>query len=120
MGKVFDKALSEYIEFFDFHMEIARLPIEEMLERMAERDPSFMEHIETMENPPKDALELWSGFGIWTVTSFRAKYHHFHKKLVDAFFHSDATRQISEKYELKETVESQLALILKVSGFDKE
>lgn len=82
-------ALAELIEFSAFYMEISKLSPEEMVRRVEERDPSFIEHVEIMEEPPKSSMDFWSGFGIWTITRLRSKYSHIWDEVTDAYFHSD-------------------------------
>lgn len=111
------EAIAELAEFYDFYMSISELPAEEMVERVEERDPSFIEHIETMEEPPKTTLDFWSGFGIWTISGLRSKYHHIWDRVIDTYFRSGTNRQLYEKYKLKDAVWSQINKILKNSGF---
>jgi hypothetical protein len=84
-----NNALAELIEFSTFFMEMSKLSPEEMARRVEERDPSFIEHLETMEEPPKSSGDFWSGFCIWTITRLRWKYSHIWHNVTDAYFHSD-------------------------------
>ena len=59
-----EKAVAELIEAYDFFMDISEFTTEEMVEAMEERAPSFIEHIEMMEEPPKTASEFLDGFFI--------------------------------------------------------
>ena len=47
------KAMAELYEAYEFLEEIAELTPEEMFEKVEARDKSFIEHIESMEEPPK-------------------------------------------------------------------
>ena len=89
MESEFYDALAELAEFSAFYMGISKLSPEEMVKRVEERDPSFIEHVETMEKPPKSSLAFWSGFGIWTITRLRSKYSHIWDEVADAYLQSN-------------------------------
>lgn len=111
------KAVKELAELRIFLMDVSELPADEMVKRVEERDPSFIEHVEAMEEPPKSARDFWAGFGIWSTTGLRSKYQSIWDKVMDAYFHSEAHKKLREKYKLKDIVESQLDKILKDSDF---
>jgi len=112
-----DNAVGELIEAHDFIMEIARLPTEEMVEKVEERDPSFIEHIEAMEQPPKTAEEFWEGFSIWTVSGLANKYHHIWHEVCTAFFGSEAHKRRVQNSRFETVIWSDIDQILKASGF---
>lgn len=108
------KAIAELNEAHEFLEEVAELSSKEMVERVEERDPAFIAHCETMEEPPENALDFWSGFGIWTITGLRNKYHHIWHEVVEAYFQSDLHRKFYAKAKLKSEIEQ----ILKDTGFE--
>jgi hypothetical protein len=107
-------AIAELNEFYEFYMEIAELPPREMVEKVEERDPSFMEHIEAMAEPPKSPLDFWTGFGIWTITGLREKYRHIWHEAIHAYFQSDLYKKVYGKAKLQSDIER----ILRDTGFE--
>jgi hypothetical protein len=89
MGSEYYDALEELAEFTAFYMRISKLSPKEMVKRIEERDPSFIEHVEKMEKPPKSSLDFWSGFGIWTITRLRSKYSHIWNEVADSYLQSN-------------------------------
>jgi len=110
-------ALAELVEAFDFTMRIYRLKLKQMRKEVRARDPSFIEHIKAMGKPPKTAADFWEGWSIWSVTGLCSKYRHIWDKVIKAYFLSEARSKVTEKYKLKEAVESQINKILKDSAF---
>ena len=117
MENDFDKALAELIDASDFIMRISGLPAEQMVEEVAVRAPSFIEYVEAMEAPPKNSLEFWASFDIWTIEGLCSKYCEIWDKVIDAYSCSGASKQLYEKYNLRDVVWSQIDKILKKSGF---
>jgi len=112
-----DKALKELAELYDFYIDIAELPAEEMVEKIEERDPEFIEHIEAMENPPQSGDDFWFGYGIWSMSRLHSKYRPIWGELIDAYFHSDVRRQQREKWSLSSAMWTKIDEILKNSDF---
>lgn len=108
------KAVAELKEAYEFLEEIAGLPAEEMVERVEESDPSFIEHIEAMEEPPKGTSEFWEGFSIWAITGLRSKYRHIWDEVIQAWFQSDLCKEFRAKAKLNAEIEQ----ILKDTGFE--
>jgi len=108
------KAVAELNEAYEFLEEISELSPEEMVERVEERDPSFIEHIEGMEEPPKSTLDFWEGISIWTISGLRNKYHHIWHEVVQAYFESDLAKKTFAKAKLRGEIEQ----ILKNTGFE--
>ena len=108
------KAIEELSEAYEFLEEIAELSLEEMVEMVEGRAPSFIEHIEGMEQPPKNALDFWEGISIWTITGLRNKYHHIWGKVVQAWFQSGLHKKVLAKAKIK----AELEQILKNTGFE--
>lgn len=108
------KAVAELNEAYEFLEEIAELSPEEMVERVEERDLSFIEHIEGMEEPPKSALDFWEGISIWTITELRNKYRPIWHGVIQAWFQSDLCKEFRAKAKLKAEIEQ----ILKDTGFE--
>jgi len=96
-----EKAVAELIEAYDFFMDISEFTTEEMVEAVEERAPSFIEHIEMMEEPPKTASEFLEGFFIWTLSRLREKYRHIWDKAVDTYFHSETHKKRLENAKFK-------------------
>jgi len=78
------KAITELHEAYQFLEAIAELTPKEMFEKIEERDKSFIEHIEIMEEPPKSASDFWKGFSIWTISRLRNKYHRIWHQVLDS------------------------------------
>ena len=112
-----DEAMEELNDFNDFYMEISELSPKEMIEKVEERYPEFIEHIDAMENPPSSALEFWSGFGIWSISRLHDKYYHIWKQVIEAYFKSDVRQESRKKWALRGKVNSQIEKILKNSSF---
>jgi len=112
-----DSALAELIEAFDFARDISKLSADEMVEKVEEREPSFIEHIETMEGLPKTASAFLEGFEIWTVSRLSHKYRHIWREVIDAYFRSEAHKLRVENAKLKTAVWSDIEQILRDSGF---
>lgn len=108
------KAIAEVNEAYEFLEEVAELPSEEMVERVEERDPSFIEHIEAMEEPPKSALDFWEGISIWTITGLRNKYRHIWHEVIEAWLQSDLHKKFHARAKLKTEIEQ----ILKNTSFE--
>jgi hypothetical protein len=115
MGKYeLAKAVAELNEAYEFLNEIAELSPEEMVERVEERDPSFIEHIESMEELPRTVLDFWEGISIWTITKLHNKYSHIWHEVTQAWFQSDLSKKIYAKAKLK----TEIGQILKNVGFE--
>lgn len=110
-------AVTELIEAQDFIMEIAELPTKEMVNRVEKRDPSFIEHIEGMEQPPKTAEEFWEGFSIWIISGLANRYRHIWHEVIAAYFGSEAHKRRVENARFKTAIWSDIERILKTSGF---
>lgn len=108
------KAVAELNEAYEFLEEIAELSPEEMVEKVEERAPSFIEHIEAMEGPPKSASEFWEGFSIWTITGLRNKYCLIWDEVIQAWLQSDLHKKFHARAKLKTEIEQ----ILKSIGFE--
>lgn len=108
------KAVAELHQATKFFEEIVQLPSQEMVEKVAHRDPAFIDHIEAMKEPPKDASEFWEGFSIWTIRRLCDKYRDIWSEVIDAWFQSPLRKQLQQKFR----VESQIEEILRNVGFD--
>ena len=117
MSNELDAAVAALSEANDFIMYISELTTEEMVMEVERRDPSFIEHIETMEEPPKTAMEFWSGFGIWTITGLKDKYRHIWDQVTYRYFHSKNTKKVINKAKIKAAMWSVVEKILKDSNF---
>jgi len=107
------KAIAELNEAYEFLEEIAEFSPEEMVEKVKGRAPSFIEHIEAMEDPPKSASEFWEGFSIWTITGLRNKYCLIWDEVIQAWLQSDIRKKAYAKAKLKAEIEQ----ILKNTSF---
>lgn len=107
------KAVAELNEAYEFLEEITELSPEEMVERVEERDLSFIEHIEGMEEPPKSALDFWEGICIWTITRLRNKHSHIWHEVIKAWLQSDLHKKFHARAKLKTEIEQ----ILKNTSF---
>lgn len=112
-----EEAVAELNAFCDFYMEISELSPEEMVEKVEEMDPEFIEHIQAMDEPPKSVGEFWSGYGIWAISGLRGKYSHIWSEVSDTYFRSDVRRQLREKSKFMSAIWSQIDEILKNSNF---
>lgn len=108
------KAIADLNEAYEFLEEIAELPPKEMVEKVEERDTSFIDHIEGMEQPPKNASGFWEGISIWTISGLRNKYRHIWHEVVQAYFQSDLHKKVLANAKLKAEIEQ----ILKDTGFE--
>ena len=111
------EALTELIEAYDFIMDISELSSEEMVERVEEQAPSFIEHIESMEEPPRTLSDFWAGFGIWTVTRLRDKYSDIWHELIHTYFRSEAWGKRIKEAQFQTLIRSQIEQILEASDF---
>jgi hypothetical protein len=113
-----DKAIEELNEAYEFLEAIAELTPEEMLEKVEERDKSFIEHIEIMEEPPKSASDFWEGFSIWTISRIGRKYHQIWHKVLDSWFKSDIRKKSQNSAKLKSAVRANIEQILSDAHFE--
>jgi len=112
------KAIAELQEAYEFLEAIAELTPEEMFEKVEERDKSFIEHIETMEEPPKNASDFWDGFSIWTISRLGNKYHRIWHEVLDSWFKSDIRKKSQNNARLKSAVWSDIEQILRDAHFE--
>ena len=112
------KAIAELHEAYEFLEEIAELTPEEMFEKVEERDKSFIEHIEMMEEPPKSASDFWEGFSIWTISRLSNKYHRIWHQVLDSWFKSDIRKKLQNSARLKTAVWSNIEQILRDAHFE--
>lgn len=114
---LFNNALAELEAFYDFCMDVSELPTDEMVKRVEERYPEFIEHIETIEKSPKDALEFWTGFVIWTHSKLKSKYPRIWHEVVAAYFSKGINRQLYDKWKFKNAIWSCIDEVLENSNF---
>ncbi|MBI4295469.1 MAG: hypothetical protein HY669_04810 [Chloroflexi bacterium] len=117
MGNELDDAVAELTEAHDFLLDICELAPKEMLKKIDERDPSFIEHIESMKNPPVTVEELWKDFSIWIVSGLADKYHHIWRDVTAAYFGSEAHSRQVQNARLKTALWSEVDRILQSSDF---
>jgi hypothetical protein len=108
------KAAAELNDLYEFLEELQDLSPDEQVERVAERDPAFIAHCESMDEPPKSAFDFRSGFAIWTISGLRDKYRPIWSKVIKSYFRSEQHR----KSVMKAILKDQLNQILKDSGFE--
>ena len=94
------KAVAELNETHECLMEIAQLAPEKMIEKVEGEYPEFIEKIERMDDPPKDAQEFLDGFSIWSITRVIDKYDDIKEELVHSWFESDLHRKSTAKAQL--------------------
>jgi len=83
-----------------------------------ERDKSFIEHIESMEEPPKSASDYWEGFSIWTISRLGSKYHQIWHEVLDLWFKSDIRKKLQNSARLKGAVRANIEQILSDAHFE--
>ena len=74
---------------------------DEIVEKLAERNPSLIEQVRAMEGPPKNTLEFWVRFSIWTISELRDKYDHIWHEVIKAYWKSDSAKKGSAGTKLK-------------------
>jgi len=112
----FKNALRELAELDDFCVEVADLSYAKMVERVKEKYPGFIDHIESMDDPPETQKDFWFGFTIWSHSYLSSKYRHIWDKVVHTYFHSEVHKQQFEKWKSMDKVWSQIEKILKNSN----
>ena len=106
-------AVAELNEAIEFIIDLPDHSPEEIVEKVAEKDPSFVEHVRTMGERPKSALEFWVRFGIWSISGLRNKYSHIWYEVAKAYWKSDLAKKTGARIKLK----TQINQILKDAGF---
>jgi len=91
------RAVAELNETHEFLMEIAQLSPEKMIEKVESEYPEFIEKIERMDEPPKDASEFLDGFSIWLIARTISRYDDIKQELVHSWFKSDLHRKSTAK-----------------------
>jgi len=112
------KAIAELHEAYKFLNEIAELTPEEMFEKVEERDRSFIEHIEMMEEPPRTASDFWENFSIWTFSQLSNKYHQIWHQVLDSWFKSDIHKKFQNSAKLKTAIWADIEQILRDAHFE--
>jgi hypothetical protein len=112
------KAIAELNEAYEFLEVIAELTPEEMFEKVEERDKPFIEHIETMDEPPQNASDFWEGFSMWTISRLGSKYHQIWHEVLDSWFKSDIRKKLRNKANLKSAVWANIEQILSDAHFE--
>ena len=112
-----DEAVAALSEANEFIMYISELTSEEMVKEVEKRDPSFIDHIEAMDEPPKTAMDFCSGFAIRTITGLKARYPDIWSQVTYRYFHSKDTKEVINKAKSKAAMWSSVERILKDSSF---
>ncbi len=102
--------LNETVELLNEAVEsIVELPShspDEIVEKVAGKNPSLIEHVRTMNGPPKNTLEFWMEFGIWTLSGLRGKYDHIWHEVTKAYRKSGFEKKTGAGAKLKtETIQ---------------
>jgi len=108
------RAVAELNDACEFLEEISKLSSQELVEKVAERDPAFIAYCESAEELPKSAPAFRMVFGFWTISGLRDKYYLIWPRVVKSYFQSELYRKSFVKAKLKD----QLNQILKDSGFE--
>jgi hypothetical protein len=108
------RAVAELNDVCEFLEEISKLPYQELVEKVAERDPAFIAYCESTEYLPGSAPAFRLVFGFWTISRLRDKYYPIWTEVVKSYFQSELYRKSFVKAKFKD----QLNQILKDSGFE--
>jgi hypothetical protein len=108
------KAAAELNDTHQFLEEISKLSYQELVEKVAERDPAFIAYCESTEHVPRSASAFQLVFGFWTISRLKDKYHPIWPRVVKTYFQSELYRKTFAKAK----VNDQLNQILKDSGFE--
>jgi hypothetical protein len=108
------KAVAELNDTHEFLEEISKLCYQELVERVAGRDPAFIAYCESTEYLPRSAPAFQLVFSFWTISRLKDKYHPIWPRVVKSYFQSELYR----KSFVKAKVKDQLNQILKDSGFE--
>jgi hypothetical protein len=107
------KAVAELNNAYEFLEEISKLSSQELVEKVAERDPAFIAYCESTEYLPGSAPGFRLVFGFWTISKLKDKYYHIWPEVVKSYLQSE----LYTKSVVKAKVKDQLNQILKDSDF---
>lgn len=114
MRREIAKAVAELNDTHEFLEEISKLSYQELVEKVAERDPAFIAYCESTEYLSRSAPAFQLAFGFWTISRLKDKYYPIWPRVVKTYFQSELYR----KSFVKAKVRDQLNQILKDSGFE--
>ncbi len=81
-------------EAIDSIIEAPSCSPDEIIEKVAGRNPSLIEQAKAMQGPPKNTLEFWMEFGFWNISKLRDRYGHIWPKVARAYWNSDLIKRL--------------------------
>jgi len=111
------RAIAELYEAYEFLGEIAELPLIEMFVKAWERDKPFIEHIKTIDETPRNAIDFWFAFYMWTISWLASRYYYIWQEVLDAWSRSDIRKKLRDRANLFNAIWSNIEQILSDARF---
>lgn len=106
------RAVADLYEAYQFLDEINGLLYPEMFVEIWKKDRAFIEHIENTGKPPRNTINLWFDFYVWSVSWLASRYYYIWDEVLDSWSGSDIRKELRYRANFKSAIQANIEQIL--------